>query len=70
MLKNAWNFYVRHFLNVKVLTDDFKQVILVNWFFKVFPNIRLGYSYDMAITRIHYHSLGTHEIMMTLKNRP
>jgi hypothetical protein len=33
--------------------------------YEVTDNIRVGYSYDMAITRIHYHSLGTHEIMLT-----
>ena len=33
--------------------------------YKVTDNLRAGYSYDMAITRIHYNSLGTHEIMMT-----
>jgi len=33
--------------------------------YEVLDNLRVGYSYDMAITRIHYQSLGTHEVMIT-----
>ncbi|GAH57640.1 unnamed protein product, partial [marine sediment metagenome] len=37
--------------------------------YEVTDNLRAGYSYDMAITRIHYQSLGTHEIMITYNLR-
>lgn len=33
--------------------------------YQVRDNICVGYSYDMAITRIHYQSFGTHEFMIT-----
>lgn len=33
--------------------------------YEITDKIRIGYSYDMAITRMHYNSLGTHEVMFS-----
>jgi hypothetical protein len=33
--------------------------------YEITDKIRIGYSYDMAITRMHTTSMGTHEVMIT-----
>jgi type IX secretion system PorP/SprF family membrane protein len=37
--------------------------IMVN--FKIMNNFWMGYSYDMATTKMHYQNFGTHELMIT-----
>ncbi|MFP4489531.1 MAG: type IX secretion system membrane protein PorP/SprF [Bacteroidales bacterium] len=33
--------------------------------YEITDKIRIGYSYDMAITRMHYNNIGTHEVMIS-----